>query len=75
MPTIKFTVAQIEKMLITRARDAASCLGVQDIIDPNKGYSVRSTWNHFDSDDNNSKESENFNSYRSWIEITFDERY
>lgn len=75
MPTIKFTVTQIEKMLITKAKDASHCLGVDQIVDPSKGFTVRTRWQHKDSEGDDSTASENFNPYRSYIEVEFDERY
>lgn len=75
MPTIKFSVTQIEKMLIAKAKDAADNLGVDEIIDPSKGFTVRTRWQHKDSEGDSSTSSEHFNPYRSYIEIEFDERY
>jgi len=75
MPVVKFTISQIEKMLVTRSRDAATCLGVQDIVDPNKGFSIRTCWHHLDDEGKANTNSENFNPYRSWIEVNFEERF
>lgn len=75
MPVIKFTVTQIEKMLVTKARDAADTLGVDEIIDPDKGFTVRTRWQHKDSEGDSSTASEHFNPYRSYIEIELEERY
>ena len=75
MPTIKFTATQIERMLVTKAREAAATLGVEDMVDPDKGYSVETFWKHVDKDSKVSNSSEDFNPYRSYIEVKIDERY
>ena len=75
MPVIKFTATQIEKMLVTKAREAAAILGVEDIVDPDKGYTVHTSWKHIDKDSKLSNSSEDFNPYRSFIEVKIEERY
>ena len=75
MPVIKFTVTQIERMLVNKAREAAFNLGVEDIVDPRKGYTVHTSWRHIDKDSNSSTSSEDFNPYRSFIEVKIEERY
>lgn len=75
MPVLQFSVSQIEKMLISKAKYAADALGVDEIVDPSKGFTVRTRWQHKDSEGDPSVASEHFNPYRSYIEIEFDERY
>lgn len=75
MPTVTYTISQIEKMLINRTKDAGATLGVNDIVDPNKGYTIRTCWNHKDDDGKDSTSSEDFNPYRSYFKLEFDERF